>query len=186
MPRKRRDEEQNRVPELKGTTYYAPSDAYHQDALDAVSSGAYGKQHMAQRQAAEYQKNLADEQKKYSYNQKAAKANTLEKADKSFGLKSFGLESSDHDYLPRIYDRYGDSELTRRSLRESNQTKDWERKYGKSYDQIYEDFLADQGNVKMQMGEEHPFLTEIGTVLNSIPTAVTALPSLYMNIVDPD
>ena len=186
MPRKRRDEEQNRVPELKGTTYYAPSDAYHQDALNALSSGAYGKQHMAQRRAAEYQKNLADEQKKYSYNKEAAKNNTLEKADKSFGLKSFGLESSDHDYLQRIYDRYGDSELTRRSLRESNQTKDWERKYGKSYDQIYEDFLADQGNVKMQMGEEHPFLTEIGSVLNSIPTAVTALPSLYMNIVDPE
>ena len=159
MPRKRRDEEQNRVPELKGTTYYAPSDAYHQDALNALSSGAYGKQHMAQRRAAEYQKNLADEQKKYSYNKEAAKNNTLEKADKSFGLKSFGLESSDHDYLQRIYDRYGDSELTRRSLRESNQTKDWERKYGKSYDQIYEDFLADQGNVKMQMGEEHPFFS---------------------------
>lgn len=186
MPRKRRDEEQNRVPELKGTTYYAPSDAYHQDALNALSSGAYGKQHMAQRRAAEYQKNLADEQKKYSYNKEAAKNNTLEKADKSFGLKSFGLESSDHDYLQRIYDRYGDSELTRRSLRESNQTKDWERKYGKSYDQIYEDFLADQGNVKMQMGEEHPFLTEIGTVLNSIPTAVTALPSLLSNAIAPD
>lgn len=173
---------QTQVPALKGMN----NGGYSDKALGMLNNGTYGKQHMAERRAHEYQNRLAQEQKKYSYNEQAAKNNTLEKADKSFGIKSFGLESSDHDYLQRIFDRYGDSELTKRTLRESNQTKDWERKYGKSYDQIYSDFLADQGNVKMQMGEAHPFLTEVGTIANSIPTALQALPSLFTNLVDPE
>ena len=171
---------QNKVPELKRTSS-APNRGYSDDAMKLLASGRYGQQHMAERKMHEYQNRVAEEQRKYQYDYDAYDKNTLDR-----GKTTFQWTPSDQAYLQRIYDRYGDSELTKRTLRESNRTKDWEKKYGKSYDEIYRDFLADQGNVKMEMGEEHPFLTEIGTVLNSVPTALSALPSLAANLIDPN
>ena len=174
----------------------ATKEGYSKKALESLAKGTYKqtregslasyKQNQGRQKspvvnsATMYNNRLQTEAKKYQYNEAARKNNTLEKRKSALSLKS-----SDHDYLQRIYDRFGDSDLTLRTLRESNRTKDWEKKYGKSYDQIYKDFLADQGNVKMEMGEKHPFLTELGTIANSVPTALQTVPALVTNLVDP-
>ena len=205
--RKNQDEvqvQENKVPSL---SYSAPSQAYSDDALNALASGNYKefrKSGVAARQneqakqgfldkkewrantdvpslanARQYQQNLDDRQKSYEYDEQARKNNTLEKRD-----SWWNWEQSDQDYLQRIYDNFGE-EGARRALQQSSRTKDWEQKYGKSYDQILNDFLADQKNITMQMGESHPFLTEVGTALNSIPVSLAAVPSLITNLVDP-
>jgi len=206
--RKNQDEvqvQENKVPSL---SYSTPSQAYSQDALNALVSGNYQdfrKSGVAARQneqakqgflnkkewrantdipslenARQYQQNLDDRQKSYEYDEQARKNNTLEKRDSWWNWKQ-----SDQDYLQRIYDNFGE-EGARRALQQSSRTKDWEQKYGKSYDQILNDFLADQKNITMQMGESHPFLTEVGTALNSIPVSLVAVPSLITNLVDPE
>jgi len=126
----------------------------------------------ARQRAIQYQQNIDADQKKYQYDETARQNNTLDKKDQA--------------YLQRIFDRYGDGEITRRSLQESKQTQGWEQKYGKSLDQIYADFLADQGNVRMDLAERHPFLAEAGTLVANIPTSVATLPSLVGNIVAPE
>ena len=179
------------------TSGNATKEGYSLKALQALSKGnyvqsregslaSYRKEQArnkvpALNNATMYQNRLRTEANKYKRNEVARKNNTLEKRTSAISMKP-----SDHDYLQRIYDRFGDSDLTLRTLRESNRTKGWEKKYGKSYEKIYKDFLADQGNVKMEMGEKHPFLTEVGTIANSVPTALQALPSLITNIVDPE
>lgn len=122
--------------------------------------------------ASQYQQNLANEAAKYTYNESLAKANTLDKKDQG--------------YLQRLVDNFGDGDVTRDALKTSTYTKDWEKKYGKSYDEIYRDFLADQGNAKMRQGQAHPILSEISTALGSLNTPLTTIPSLIANVIAPD
>lgn len=122
--------------------------------------------------ASQYQQNLANEATKYTYNESLAKANTLDKKDQG--------------YLQRLVDNFGDGDVTRDALKTSTHTKDWEKKYGKTYDEIYRDFLADQGNAKMRQGQAHPVLSEISTVLGSLNTPLTTIPSLIANAIAPD
>lgn len=122
--------------------------------------------------AKQYQQNLANEATKYTYNESLAKANTLDKKDQG--------------YLQRLVDNFGDGDVTRDALKTSTHTKDWEKKYGKSYDEIYRDFLADQGNAKMRQGQAHPILSEISTALGSLNTPLTTIPSLIANAIAPD
>lgn len=122
--------------------------------------------------ASQYQQNLANEAAKYTYNESLAKANTLDKKDQG--------------YLQRLVDNFGDGDVTRDALKTSTHTKDWEKKYGKTYDEIYRDFLADQGNAKIRQGQAHPILSEISTALGSLNTPFTTIPSLIANAIAPD
>jgi len=122
--------------------------------------------------AAQYQQNLANDAAKYTYNESLAKANTLDKKDQG--------------YLQRLVDNFGDGDVTRDALKTSTHTKDWEKKYGKTYDEIYRDFLADQGNAKLRQGQAHPILSEISTALGSLNTPLTTIPSLVANAIAPD
>lgn len=122
--------------------------------------------------AAQYQQNLANDAAKYTYNESLAKANTLDKKDQG--------------YLQRLIDNFGDGDVTRDALKTSTHTKDWEKKYGKTYDEIYRDFLADQGNAKMRQGQAHPILSEISTALGSLNTPLTTIPSLIANAIAPN
>lgn len=122
--------------------------------------------------AKQYQQNLANEATKYTYNESLAKANTLDKKDQG--------------YLQRLIDNFGDGDVTRDALKTSTHTKDWEKKYGKTYDEIYRDFLADQGNAKIRQGQAHPILSEISTALGSLNTPLTTIPSLVANVIAPD
>ena len=121
--------------------------------------------------ARQYQQNLANEAIKYQYNNGLAAANTLDKKDQG--------------YLQRLVDRFGDGDLVRSSLTESKKDA-WEKKYGKSIDQIYDDFIADQGNAKMRQGEEHPILSTISSTLGGFGKPITAIPQLASNIIAPD
>ena len=121
--------------------------------------------------AKQYQKNLENEEKKYQYNESAAQRNSLDEKDQG--------------YLQRLVDRFGDGDLVRSSLSESKKN-EWEKKYGKSIDRIYADFMADQDNAKMRQGQEHSVLSTISSTLGSALSPLTALPSLAANIIDPD
>ena len=121
--------------------------------------------------ARQYQKNMANEAQKYQYNDTLAAANTLDKKDQG--------------YLQRLVDRFGDGDLVRSSLSASKKN-EWEQKYGKSIDQIYSDFMADQDNAKMRQGQEHSILSTISSTLGSALSPMTALPSLAANLINPD
>ena len=120
--------------------------------------------------AKQWQNNIADEAKKYQYNETAARYNTLDKKDQG--------------YLQRLVDRFGDGDLVRSSL--DSKKDEWEQKYGKSIDQIYNDFLNDQDNAKIRQGEAHPILSTISSTLGSTLSPMTTLPSLAANIIAPD
>lgn len=202
MGRKRKNENEIQENKVSALNYSTPSDAYSDLAMKTLQRGDYQatrdaalasyrrnearnkvpelKSTQQTSNASKYQQNLEHRQKSYEYDEQARNNNTLEKRDSWWNWKQ-----SDQDYLQRIYDDFGE-EGARRALYQSNRTKDWEQKYGKSYDQILKDFLADQKNVTMQMGESHPLLTEAGTILNSIPNALVTLPSLVTNLVDPE
>ena len=121
--------------------------------------------------AKQYQQNLQDEANKYTWNEEARANNTLDKKDQG--------------YLQRLVDRFGDGDLVRSSLTESKKA-DWEKKYGKSIDQIYDDFIADQGNIKMERGKAHPILSELGTLAGNIPVSLSAIPAIVANLIAPD
>ena len=121
--------------------------------------------------ARKYQQNLENEAKKYQYNDTLAAANTLDKQDQG--------------YLQRLVDRFGDGDLVRSSLAESKKDA-WEKKYGKSIDQIYDDFMADQGNAKMRQGEDNFVMSTIASTLGGIAKPFTALPQLASNIIAPE
>lgn len=137
---------------------------------DWESSSEHGKNTL--NRASQYQQNLANEAGKYTYNESLAKANTLDKKDQG--------------YLQRLIDNFGDGDVTRDALKTSTYTKGWEKKYGKTYDEIYRDFLADQGNAKMRQGQTHPILSEISTALGSLNTPLTTIPSLIANAIAPN
>lgn len=122
--------------------------------------------------ARQYQQNLEDEANKYTWNAQTRANNTLDKKDSA--------------YLQRLVDNFGDGDLTYSTMMESGRTKDWEQKYGKSLDQIYKDFIADQGNIKMERGKAHPILGEIANLAGNLPVALSSLPSLVSNAVAPE
>lgn len=122
--------------------------------------------------ALQYKRNLEDEAKKYTFNDATRKANTLDEKDLA--------------YAQRLIDRFGDGDLARESILDKGRREGWETKYNKSLDQIYNDFMADQGNIKMEMGAKNPWMSEIGTIAGALPVALNAIPSVIANEIDPD
>lgn len=122
--------------------------------------------------AAQYQRNLAADANNYKFNNATRKANTL--------------DADDMKYLQKFFDEYGDSARTKKALYESKKTQGWEQKYGKSYDEIYRDFIADQGNVNLEKGFANPIKSEIESVAGIIPQLGAAGASFVGNMIDPD
>lgn len=124
------------------------------------------------RKASQYQQNLETDSNNYKFNTSARKANTL--------------DADDMKFLQKHFDEYGDSARTKKALYESKQTQGWEKKYGKSLDQIYKDFLADQGNVNIERGAINPIKSGIESALGIIPQIGAAGASLVGNLISPD
>lgn len=121
--------------------------------------------------AIQYQKNLEDRAKSYQYNEEAKKANTLDKDDLQF--------------MDDVFDNFGNQSLS--ALRGSQKTKGWEQKYGKSFEQIYEDYLADRRNRVMQEGEDHPIRSALSTVASkTLQTPIAAASDFLSKIIAPD
>lgn len=135
----------------------------------------------ANAKARQYQQNLENEAKSYQIDEEARKRNTLEgRSWNNFWKKS------DQEYMQEAYD-FGGEEAARRAMFDSDFTKDWETKYGKSKEQILQDFLADAENDKLAFGEEHPWLSEAITAINTpIRNAFLTLPSMAANLINPD
>ena len=122
--------------------------------------------------ARQYQQNLEADANNYKFNNATRKANTL--------------DADDMKFLQKYFDEYGDSARTKKALYESNRTKGWEQKYGKSYDEIYKDFLADQGNVNLEKGFTNPIKSEIETAFGVLPQIGASAASFIGNMINPD
>jgi len=138
-----------------------------------VASTRRSKEEMSMDKAMRYQQSLEDEAKKYSFNEETKANNTLDKKDLA--------------YAQRLVDQFGESDLTRESILEKARREGWEEKYNKPIEQIYDDLIADQGNIRMERGKEHPILSEAGTVLGNVPISlISTLPSLAANAIAPE
>lgn len=122
--------------------------------------------------ARQYQQNLAEDANNYIFNKETRKANTL--------------DADDMNFLQKYYDDYGDSARMKQLVYESKRTQDWENKYGKSLDQIYKDFVADQGNVNIEKGIKNPIKSEIETAFGILPQLGAAGVSMISNLIDPE
>lgn len=130
------------------------------------------KDEMSIQRGRQYQQNLAEDAKNYQFNKSSRKANSL--------------DADDMKYLQKFFDEYGDSARTKKALYESKQTQGWEQKYGKSYDQIYKDFLADQNNVNIEKGANKPLQSLVESAFGILPQLGATAASEIGNLIDPD
>lgn len=151
------------LPVLKGMTFLPEASEDWQSKLSRDNQI---------RRANQYQQNLAEDAKNYQFNDATRKANTL--------------DADDMNFLQKYYDSYGDSARMKQLLYESKKTQGWEQKYGKSLDQIYKDFVADQGNANIEKGMKSPIKSEIETALGIIPQLGVSGASLVGNLINPD
>ena len=120
-----------------------------------------------------YQNNLQEEAKKYQYNEDAKRANTL--SDEDLSIMDDLVENFDMgDNMPYI-------------LSKAYASADWEKKYGKSYEQIYEDYIADRRNRLMKQGEDHPILSALLTIgQKTLQTPLEAVGDFLTKIIAPE
>ena len=122
--------------------------------------------------AIQYQQNLADREQSYKYNPIAKGANTLDDKDLKF--------------MDDVFENFGD-EFAVQTLANSDKTKDWEQKYGKSFEQIYADYLADRRNRLIEQGEESPVSNWLYTVADkTLRTPIAAAGDFVSKVVSPD
>ena len=179
---------------------------YNQDALEALVRGTYGKDKETSRKprsmssaeqvnianpipslagmkpindewqssfskARQYQQNIENEAKKFQYNDAIAAKNTLDKKDQN--------------YIDGLVSRLGNPDSVRKYLGDKKGA-EWEQKYGKTIDQIYDDYIADQDNAKMREGKEHSIRSTLAATLGEFGKPLQAIPHLVSNLIDPD
>jgi len=121
--------------------------------------------------ANQYQQNIANDAKRYQYDQRAAAANTL--------------DDKDREYMKAVMSQKGED--AQRKMLESKYNKEgWAQKYNKTADEIYRDYVADQRNETIRQGKDSPILSSIYSVAADLGTPVLTLPSLVANAIAPD
>ena len=121
--------------------------------------------------ARQYQQNVANEEKKFQYNDAIAARNTLDKKDQN--------------YIDGLVSRLGNPDSVRKYLGDKKGA-EWEQKYGKTIDQIYDDYVADQDNAKIREGKEHSVRSTLAATLGEFGKPLQAIPHLVSNLIDPD